>query len=521
MQRIMFIGILLSSAVITQAQDSLSIQKSVTDISEKQKSENNIKYVHFRKSMYKPWTKLTKDTIQKPELTINEYTANELISNWFVNIAGGTSAFLGNPLGCEDLFGRACPMLHLSVGKWFSPSVGGRVAFQGFNLKNHLIEQQNYYHLHADFLWNVTNLFPKLKQEETPWQFISYAGTGIIKNRATHQHPFTINYGFLNHIRLNSRLSLSLELGGLTTFGNFDGKGKGNRLNDHLFHLSAGINIILGNKGWKDQRNHVNDLLILNSSLSETNKLLEKKNKENNLITIQMRKVLEIEGLLSRLQEQLVKSNLSLPCDSTSINGQAYYPQNNYSGLNSLRERLLKIVQNPTENKNQSASNTVNLSSNDENLQCSTENKNNDTLASFQDSIVYDLLSNIDQNNLKNYITDMLEQKVCIGSPILFFFHIGTSSMTDSSQLANIDEIARVCHKYNLLLKVTGYADSATGNVIGNSALSNQRARYIASELKKRNIPEKSIKLAGKGGIDTYSPDKVNRCVKIEMYLQR
>lgn len=520
MQRFILIGIFLSSAVFTQAQDSLSVQKPVTDISEEQKSENNIKYVHFRKQMFEPRTKLTMETIQKPELTINEYSTNRLTSNWFVNIAGGASAFLGNPLGCEDLVGRACPMLHLSVGKWFNPSTGGRIAFQGFNLKNHLIEQQDYYHLHADFLWNITNLFQKGKQEESPWQFIPFAGTGIIQNRATRQHPFTINYGLLNHIRINSRLSLSLELGGLTTFGNFDGKGESNRFSDHLFHISAGINVILGNKGWKDQRNRVNNLLILNNCLSETNKLLEKKNKENNLIMVQMRKVLEIEGLLSRLQNQLAKSNLSLSNDSTSINDQAYYyPQNNYSGLNSLRERLSKVIHSPTENKFQSSKNTVNLSLNDENLQWPTGN--NDTLATFQDSIADSMLSNIKENNLKDYIIDMLERKVCIGSPILFFFHIGTSSLTDNSQLANIDEIARVCHKYNLLLKVTGYADSATGNSTSNSVLSNQRARYIASELKKRKIPEKSIKLAGKGGIDTYSPDKVNRCVKIEMYLQR
>lgn len=25
--------------------------------------------------------------------------------NWFIGVAGGMSAFLGNPLGCEDLFG--------------------------------------------------------------------------------------------------------------------------------------------------------------------------------------------------------------------------------------------------------------------------------------------------------------------------------------------------------------------------------------------------------------------------------
>lgn len=36
--------------------------------------------------------------------------------NWFVSIAGGTSAFLGTPLGCEDLFGRLKPSYSFAVG---------------------------------------------------------------------------------------------------------------------------------------------------------------------------------------------------------------------------------------------------------------------------------------------------------------------------------------------------------------------------------------------------------------------
>lgn len=36
--------------------------------------------------------------------------------NWFVSIAGGTTAFLGTPLGCEDLFGRLKPSYSLAVG---------------------------------------------------------------------------------------------------------------------------------------------------------------------------------------------------------------------------------------------------------------------------------------------------------------------------------------------------------------------------------------------------------------------
>lgn len=215
MRKNMLIGILLSSTVFTYAQDSLSIQKPVTDISEKQKSENNIKYINFRKSMYKPISKpTTMETIQASELTLNENTTNELTSNWFINVAGGASAFIGNPLGCEDLFGRIRPMLHLSVGKWFSPTTGGRIAFQGFDLKNHLIERQDYYHIHADFLWNITNVLQKDRQKEAKWQFIPFAGTGICENNATHQHMFTLNYGILNHLHLNKHLSLSLELGG-------------------------------------------------------------------------------------------------------------------------------------------------------------------------------------------------------------------------------------------------------------------------------------------------------------------
>ena len=36
--------------------------------------------------------------------------------NWFVSLSGGASAFLGTPLGCEDLFGRLKPSYTIGVG---------------------------------------------------------------------------------------------------------------------------------------------------------------------------------------------------------------------------------------------------------------------------------------------------------------------------------------------------------------------------------------------------------------------
>ena len=56
--------------------------------------------------------------------------------SWFLEVKGGTSAFLGSPIGCGDLFDRLTPTLQVGIGKWFTPAVGGRIEFQGCQFKN-------------------------------------------------------------------------------------------------------------------------------------------------------------------------------------------------------------------------------------------------------------------------------------------------------------------------------------------------------------------------------------------------
>lgn len=36
--------------------------------------------------------------------------------NWFVQVAGGATAFLGKPLGCDDIFGRMKPAVSMAIG---------------------------------------------------------------------------------------------------------------------------------------------------------------------------------------------------------------------------------------------------------------------------------------------------------------------------------------------------------------------------------------------------------------------
>ena len=124
------------------------------------------------------------ETVQ-PSYLIDVVSVSTWKDNWFLNVSGGTSAFLGSPLGCEDLFGRMKPTLAVSAGKWFTPAIGGRLSYQGFRFKDSRLETQSYQFCHADLLWNV---LAGLDRGNTPcrWSLIPYAGAGIIPVSYTH-----------------------------------------------------------------------------------------------------------------------------------------------------------------------------------------------------------------------------------------------------------------------------------------------------------------------------------------------
>jgi hypothetical protein len=60
--------------------------------------------------------------------------------HWFLSAGAGVNVFAGDPLGCGDMFDRMRPAYTFSVGKWFTPSIGGRIAFSGFQMKDACFE---------------------------------------------------------------------------------------------------------------------------------------------------------------------------------------------------------------------------------------------------------------------------------------------------------------------------------------------------------------------------------------------
>ena len=406
-------------------------------------------------------------------------------ANWFISIQGGASAFLGKPVGHADLFDRFTPLLTVSLGKWFTPQIGGQLAYQGLKLKDWQLESRSYQSVHADFLYNVSSHFRNDIDALPRWDCIPYAGVGIIRNSFTHHKPFAISYGIIGRYRLNTRLHLSAELGATNTFQDFDVNGASNRIGDQLLHASLGMTFTMGKVGWKrvvDARPYIYQNDVLTSyveQLSEKNQRLYRQHEHDMEALAELKKILEIEGLLG-------KYKLMEPRNAEDEVQYKTYPRNDYSGLNSLRKRI----------RNRGWDGTP-------------------------DSYRPMLNSQGEGTGMSDYELATGGEKMAVGSPIFFFFRIGSCEMTEKAQVINIDEMAKVAVKNDLWIEITGAADSKTGNENTNDRLSARRADCIARLLRERGVQEDHITTSHEGGIDRYEPFTANRNTRVILYLRK
>ncbi len=422
-----------------------------------------------------------------PTYLENVYGSSAWGSNWFLSVKGGVSAFLGKPVGHGDLFDRTKPLFNAAIGKWFSPFFGSRLAFQGFKLYDSNIESRSFQNLHVDLLYNVSSHFRKGYEDLPRWDFILYAGTGIIRNSYTHQKPFAMSYGLIGKYRFTKRLHLEAEVGGTTTWRSFDGIGEDNKLGDNLLHASLGLSVTIGKVGFQrviDPKPYIfqNDILIeYLDKMKEENDKLNKKHMKDAMALSEMRKILEIEGLLD-------KYNLGLPEEEQT----KAHPRNNYSGLNSLRARLRNKSFNASEDD------------------AMEELANNYTGDLSSDSIM----------SPEDYFRVMKDGKIFVGSPVFFFFKLGKDELTEKAQVINLKEVASAIKRFGLSARIVGAADSQTGTAYGNERLSAKRADYISRLLRENGVPEERINVQYQGGINSYVPQEGNRNTCVMLYFK-
>lgn len=420
----------------------------------------------------------------------NVYSNGGWKANWFASIQGGMSAFLGKPVGHGDFFDRTKPMLQLSIGKWITPTVGFRGTFQGFKMIDGSMNKCSYQNIHGDFMYNISNAFRKDHEMLSKWDFIPFIGAGLVHNSRAGSKPFGMTLGVIGRYRIADRLHLSGEISNTFTSQRMDGLGEDKLFGDNLLQFNIGLTVTIGQNGWKrviDPTPYImqNDKLMsrLDNANDKIHKMSVQKAKDAAALA-EMRKILEIEGLLDKYE-------LGVPQDEIKK-----YPKNNYSGLNSLRARL--------RNKNWSE---------DDGITPRLKNQNHEPFAWSNDTTTKKM-------DPSEYFKLMKDGKIFVGTPVFFFFKLGTTELGEKAQIINLREIANVIKRYGLSARVVGAADSQTGSAYTNEKLSQKRAQYIIDLLKKQGVEEDRLESQYRGGINTYVPMHGNRNTCVLLYFK-
>ena len=163
------------------------------------------------------------------------YETNMFGDNWFIGAGGGVNMFFND--GCKAKIG---PSIDAGFGKWFTPSVGMRVGYSGFNGnlwsdtpsdlgrtfdtdEDMYLQKFGYMYFHGDFLWNMSNALGGYKQTRF-WDFVPYLHAGYFRSYGLDGSDFYNNEiaagaGLLHNLRLTERLDLIVDMKAIVVNG--------------------------------------------------------------------------------------------------------------------------------------------------------------------------------------------------------------------------------------------------------------------------------------------------------------
>ena len=141
-------------------------------------------------------------------------------------------------------------------------------------------------------------------------------------------------------------------------------------------------------------------------------------------------------------------------------------------------------------------------------------------LASLNEALAAEQNEN---KNLKEQLAkkpkEVIKEKIVkevLAAPQSVFFAFNSAKIASKKEIINLESLANMAKNNGAKLKVTGYADSATGSAAYNQQLSERRAKAVAKELVKLGVAEENIVVEGKGGVAEVKPASYNRRVIIE-----
>ncbi len=209
---------------------------------------------------------------------------NPFLSNWFVSLGGGAHMYFGDGDNQAKFGKRISGAMDIAIGKWFTPVVGARVMYTGFNAKGatsdgfagEAIDDVYSYskfgvnNFHADFMLNLNTAIAGYKADRI-WNFIPYMGLGWAFHKTGNEfdHEPTINVGILDAFRVSKRIDINLDIHGMLVNDVFDAD-RGGKNWEGLLTATVGLTYRLGKTSWETPKT------VYRTNHAEANELLRK-----------------------------------------------------------------------------------------------------------------------------------------------------------------------------------------------------------------------------------------------------
>ena len=156
------------------------------------------------------------------------YETNGFGDNWYIGIGGGINYILN-----DNFDGKIAPSIDANVGKWFTPTIGMRIGYQGIGIqmwsdtpgllgstlnndRNQYLQKLGYMYIHGDLMWNISNEIGGYNDKRF-WNFVPYAHAGYFRTYGVNGVNFADNeiaagVGLLHNLRLSYRLDLTIDM---------------------------------------------------------------------------------------------------------------------------------------------------------------------------------------------------------------------------------------------------------------------------------------------------------------------
>ena len=205
------------------------------------------------------------EVVEIAEVPVSKYSVqtNSFWDNWFISLNAGAQFSYLYPEGSQEFKDRITFSGLAYVGKWFTPGMGMRLAYNGYQFQGYE-DKLNYMNLHVDALMNVTNMIMGYNPDRL-YSMIPYVGMGAVRVFDHNSYAFGFNAGILNTFRLNDSWKVNLEMGALFADKSMDGVTGPKRAFDDIFSVTAGITYTIGGDTWNNSPD-ISSLVMMNAA---------------------------------------------------------------------------------------------------------------------------------------------------------------------------------------------------------------------------------------------------------------